>query len=37
MGVAELQLGETLASLLERADQALDQAQRDGRNRVSGG
>ena len=37
MGVAELQRGETLASLMERVDQALYQAKHAGRNQVSGG
>jgi diguanylate cyclase (GGDEF)-like protein len=34
VGVAEYQLGETVPQLLTRADQALYQAKRDGRNRV---
>ena len=33
-GVAEYQLGETVPQLLTRADEALYQAKRDGRNRV---
>jgi diguanylate cyclase (GGDEF)-like protein/PAS domain S-box-containing protein len=37
MGVAELQRGETLVSLIERVDQALYQAKHAGRNQVSGG
>lgn len=37
MGVAELQRGETLASLIERVDHALYQAKHAGRNQVSGG
>ncbi len=34
IGVAEYQVGETIPQLLTRADQALYQAKRDGRNRV---
>lgn len=37
MGVAELHPGEPLAQLIERADQALYQSKRDGRDRVSVG
>jgi diguanylate cyclase (GGDEF)-like protein len=34
VGVAEYQLGESVSQLLSRADQALYQAKRDGRNQV---
>lgn len=34
VGVAEYQLGETVPQMLSRADEALYQAKRDGRNRV---
>jgi diguanylate cyclase (GGDEF)-like protein len=34
VGVAEYQIGETIPQLLTRADEALYQAKRDGRNRV---
>jgi diguanylate cyclase (GGDEF)-like protein len=35
MGVAELQAHETLASLIERVDQALYSAKHAGRNQIS--